>query len=281
MHNTELSARVFDCSDSENYNISIWLLSNGFVFCIYSQEKNCVVHMSDLQPFDSDVAVNLRLMFERNELLKLRYKDVCVVYEARNYILVPYVIFDKQDVSGYWMLNFGKEPDAEHRVLTDYISMNESVLIYPVLEKILNEVKSIFVDAKIYSQQTLMIADALFKSKSENNEVLSVCVNDGFFDAVLADRGNLLLANSFDCRTADEFLYFVLNIFEQFRLNQQTSGIVLSGQVGENDVRMAELKKYVKRVSLATSPNGIVVPKEIQSKTDIHRYTALFNSFNI
>ena len=281
MQNIELSARAFDRSDSENYNISIWLLSNGFVFCIYSPERNCIVHLSDLQPLASDAAENLNVMFERNALLKLRYRKTRIVCEARNYTLVPAVIFDKQDVSRYWTLNFGKEPEAENRLLSDYISMNESVLLYSVPGKVVDAADTFFADAEICCQQAPVIADALFKSKSENGEVLSVCVNDGFFDVALADRGNLLLANSFDCRTADEFLYFTLNIFEQFRLNQQTSGVVLSGQVGEHDIRMAELKKYVKRVSLAASPNGIDVPKEIMNKADVHRYAPIFSSFNL
>lgn len=281
MQNIELSARAFNRSDSENCNISIWLLSNGFVFCIYSLERNCVVHLSDLQPLASDAAENLKAMFEQNPLMKLRYRKVRIVCEARNYTLVPAVIFDKQDVNRYWTLNFGKEPEAESRLLSDYISMNESVLLYSVPGKVVDAASSVFADAEICCQQAPVIADALFKSKSENGEVLSVCVNDGFFDVALADRGNLLLANSFDCRTADEFLYFTLNIFEQFRLNQQTSGVVLSGQVGERDIRMAELKKYVKRVSLATVPNGIDVAKEILNKADAHRYAPIFSSFNL
>jgi hypothetical protein len=44
---------------------------------------------------------------------------------------------------------------------------------------------------------------------------------------------------------------------------------------------MAELKKYVKRVSLAASPNGIDVPKEIMNKADVHRYAPIFSSFNL
>jgi hypothetical protein len=68
------------------------------------------------------------------------------------------------------------------------------------------------------------------------------------------EKGVLTLHNVFKYHSQEDFIYFILSVFEQLKFNPETTPILLSGWITALNTEVAVLKKYIRNVEWEERP---------------------------
>ncbi len=88
----------------------------------------------------------------------------------------------------------------------------------------------------------------LEKIKWTDESCVQIWVRPKLMDVVVLTRGNIVLVNSYDYQTVEDFTYFTLNIFQQLGLNKEEYPVKLYNSENCPELKQ-HLDKYLKSVS--------------------------------
>ena len=88
----------------------------------------------------------------------------------------------------------------------------------------------------------------------------------------------LLLFNVFEYHSKEDFIYYVLFVFEQLNLDVETTPIKLSGQIEKDDDIYSILYTYVRHIGFITTHCAYEVTSTIENK-NLHHHYLILNSF--
>jgi hypothetical protein len=94
-------------------------------------------------------------------------------------------------------------------------------------------------------------------SKNNDDRKMFVHVSDSHFEIVVVQNQQLLLFNTFDYKTPEDFIYYILFAAEQLQLNPEHFQLELLGKIAENDSLYNIAYQYIRNVSLLDVSNVI------------------------
>lgn len=241
-----ISGKTFSPSHTQQYALSIRFTPDGFCFAILDEEGRLLHYTHDPQ-------ANVSL--SSFELLQNSFRNVYLCCDSCDYTLLPKTIFQEQDIPHYWKINFGTNISSDD-VYYNEVRLLDVVNLFGVDKELLAEVRRLFPSASLVHRQTMQIHRSVRKNKQEGGKQVFLYMNKGAVDVVLVEKGALLLANTFRYHSDDEFLYFVLNVFDQLKLDQYHIPTLVAG-VLENDEKVAKLRRYLKNVAVDNGTEGV------------------------
>ena len=272
----EIPDRSFELSQTARYTLVFRFIPDGFCFIIFNGLENKVLYFAEITEKNKDLFILFKKNATKLPVLKKKFKKIFFIWDTTLYTLLPDSIFEKENVTKCWKLNFGELNEQTHSLFSDKLKLQNIVNIYAIPLNIVNLVTEIFPSVRFLNQQSIHIISSLFECRRENSSRVYLQIHPDFFDALLIQQGKLMLANSFRFQNTDEFLYFAINLFEQFHLNQYETTVVLSGEIGNSDPKVKALQRYLDTIvfkKLSVEILGIN-PEKTGNST---RYINLFN----
>ncbi|MCQ2218925.1 MAG: DUF3822 family protein [Paludibacteraceae bacterium] len=269
---TEIADKAFDLSNTLEYTMSIRFIPNGFCFIVYARKHDGILYFLEVaEPGKSSVEV-LRDYSQSHPVLKSSFSQVLFLEEDSVYELVPMGIFQDSDATAIWKLTHGElAPTMQLNV--DSLKILDVNLIYALQSDLVQSVQSCFPTVRFLNRQSLFIQTSVMENRKHSDSNLFLNLHAGFVDVVVVTGGKLQMANSFAYRNTDEFLYFVLGIYDLFGLDQYKSVTTVAGIV--DDELMAALMRYLKNIRVAARPSSLLGSFEKVEKPE--RYLNLFN----
>jgi hypothetical protein len=77
-----------------------------------------------------------------------------------------------------------------------------------------------------------------------------VHMNENHFEIIVVQNQKLLLFNSFEYKTPEDFIYYILFTAEQLQLNPENFNLELLGNIQEDDVYYKIAYQYIRNVTL-------------------------------
>ena len=282
----ELYDNSFDKSKSLSYHISIQLCLNGYSLCILDTVWNkyiCIKHIN----FDNNVDKNkfsqiVDNAFNNEELFKLKYKSSKAIIISSRSTLIPFPYFDKYRAKEYFSFNNHINPLDE--IHYNKLLKSESYNVFTVHTEVVSLFYKYFNKIELFNQASSFIENSLvpLDKFEETNKIqkLSVHINiyKSFFDIVVTNISKLLFFNSIKYNNSNDFVYFILNIYKQLKLDQNSVSVTFSGELTVDDNRLHLLKKYIKDVK-AGKQNEIYTYSKSFGELLRHQYYNLFNLY--
>ena len=103
-------------------------------------------------------------------------------------------------------------------------------------------------DVKFYSQASPFIEFFSSKSRLGNNRKMYAHLRKDAVDVYGYERGRLLLANSFECRSTPDRVYYLLYIWKQLGFEQERDELHLTGDLNDKELLLPELRKFIRQV---------------------------------
>jgi hypothetical protein len=97
---------------------------------------------------------------------------------------------------------------------------------------------------------TILVKKVLDISKNIEEIQCFVHVADTHFEIVITQNQKLLLYNSFEYKTAEDFIYYILFTAEQLHLNPEHFKLQLLGKIEETDTLYTLAYKYIRNTNL-------------------------------
>lgn len=184
------------------------------------------------------------------ELLE-KYSEILVLHDNSFNTFVPQAYFNEDDLGVYLQYNikvfstdffaFDELPQLEmNNVYVPYVNINNYLI-----DKF---------GAFTYQNINTGLVDFVLNKSTSNSETeVFVHVQKEHFEIIAAQNGKLMLFNSFEYATEQDFIYYILFVFEQLQLNPENTKLNLLGQINENDKLFKQAYTFIRNVNLVES----------------------------
>lgn len=238
-------------SNLTNLELSIQISLSGLSFCIFQRDTHTIVKIKDVRfkkkvnPLD--VLDKLKHVFNTESLAENTYDAITIIHDNELSTLVPKPLFNENCIADY--LKFNSKILASDFITYDELVINDSINVYVPYININNFIYDQFGAFTFKHVSTVLIENILYIEKNASSPKVYVNISDSYFETVIVDKAKLILYNTFDYNTPEDFIYYILFTTEQLKLNPETYQLVFIGDVTEDDDLYAIAYKYIRNVS--------------------------------
>ena len=217
-------------ADTKKYKLSIQVSLDGFSFSIFNSETNKFLSIESVS-FEyvkntADVCLLIKSFFTNHSWLNQEFESVIIIFESSKFTLIPAPLFEESEKDIYSKFNF--TIPADHEVFYDKLTNLDAFNLYIVPGQLNETLKELFPSHQLISQSSILIESLLIINKNLTSQKRAfVNVRNSFLDIVFTDGRKLLYYNTFQYKTPEDFMYYVMFVFEQLHLNPEEIEMVL------------------------------------------------------
>ena len=229
-------------------SLSILISQDGLSYSIYDIDDKKIQALVSMQ-FEVNKADEIRKFIEDEGLKDAQFENINIVYATRNVTIVPDVIFDENSAESIYALNRRISPDDEIRY--SRLPKSETVIIFAIEKEFSSLLDELFPRYNLYPQSYPLIETGLTKTKiseKPNRQRMLVQVFEDFFEILVIDKGQIVNYNTYNYKSANDILYFIVNNFEQLGLSQEDCEVAFSGFIEQDSLTVIHLKKFIRTV---------------------------------
>ncbi len=263
-------------SFSKEFNkLSIQVSLNGFSFCVVDTINGAIVK-SELVSFAGEqtpyhLKKKLASLFNKYNLNKDKFSEVVVIHRNKLFSFVPKSLFDEAEMPNY--LKFNAKILANDHIVFDELDNYDMVNVYVPFVNINNYIYELFGEFIFKHSGTVMVESLLSNQSNVNEPQCFVHVTQKEMEVAIISQKKLLLYNSFNFNSKEDFIYYLLFTLEQLKLDTETIKLKLFGSIEEGDLLYNICYSYVKHVS-------IFVPSNPTYLTELNKTSVDFTILN-
>lgn len=244
-------------TQTNHHTLSIQFSLDGFSFCI--SNSNTVSYFST---YTFEETVNsletllekIKHIFSTDANLHHHFENVLVIHQNNLNTLVPNDFFDDNKLASY--LNFNIKILPTDYITFDPIDEISAKNIYIPYVNINNYLFQNFGEFEFKHHSSILI-EKLIQKNDNNEKVVFVNVSKNTLDIIVLEQKNLILYNSFSFITEEDFIYYILFIFEQLQLNKEVIQLYFIGEISAESALYKITFKYIKNINFLSSKASI------------------------
>lgn len=265
--------------NTENYRLSIQLSLDGFSFTTLdtiSGKFNSFYYESLNDGIDMDDYLSSIENFLEKDFFAEQYKDISIVLESPQSTLIPSVVFEKEKLKQIFEFNHTLPDD--NALNYNKIRNSEIYCIFSIPSFIATLLINKFKRYNMYHQSTPLIEDALMKSSEfVTTHKVFVNVSKTLFDIlVCSENGEVKLFNSYETKSPTDVVYFIVNCFEQLKLDRKETPLLLTGIYDLKSEIVSQLERFISNVEHESLKRQNYEFEPIFKKIPVSRFPNLF-----
>ena len=223
------------------YNLSIRFSSDGFYLYITDDKRKQISSNKvacDCMNLSEDV---LSDVLSNVPEFGLNYSSVDITIESEQYTVIPAPLFSETHMSDYLKLQHSSIKDNTP-ILFNKLAIWNAVVIFSCPIAIEAVVRKILPEIEL----THHLVDFANNSISlQNSSSMNVNVRKTLIDVFVTKSGLLTLVNTYKYNSNEDFLYHIMNIYDQLSLDTENCGITLHNLHNKNDLQEL-ISKYIR-----------------------------------
>lgn len=262
-----------------NLELSIQLSLSGLSFSTLHRETNTITALKQIN-FDKklnplELLDQLKHVFNTDNALQNNFDSIFVIHDSELSTLVPKPLFSEDCLADY--LKFNSKILKSDFITYDDIAINDSVNVYVPYININNFIYGKFGAFTFKHISTILIEHVLLLEKHTNIPKVYVNVSNNHFEIIVVNNTKLLLYNTFDYSTKEDFIYYILFTAEQLELNPETLNLIFIGDIDSKDELYIIAYKYIRFVFLGNREDNYKYNDNAQPQSN-HSNFALIKS---
>lgn len=207
-------------------------------------------------------------------ILTKSFDEVMVIHDNNLNTFVPNSLFDVHFLASYLQYNTKVfETDFfTHDVIFPYEMNNVYVPFVNINNFLLDQYETF----EYQNANSILVKQLLDLSKNKEEKQVFVHIQKEHFEIVVVKNQQLLLFNSFQYNTPEDFIYFILFTCEQLQLNPETISVQLFGNCSEEDAFYKIAFKYIRNCTLLDVSNKASILDV--SSTELRNHFILYHS---
>ncbi|MEL7020716.1 MAG: DUF3822 family protein [Bacteroidota bacterium] len=263
----------FDKQQTAQYKLSI-LLGMDSLFYAISSGNNELLVVKDIPMsafLDTATAVTeFNTICQQDQLLQSTYRQVKIGLFSPISTLVPQRLFDPTKISSYLKT---VTPIEEHQHISrDELPTMDLSNVYAVDNLWEEQLSQRFDKCKVHHQNTLLLRSFQRLQRGKSGYALYAHVSKTFVQLYLYEGTSLLLSNIYNYKSPEDFVYYVLLIYDQFSLSPTELPVQLSGQLKKESTLYSLLYRYVKAVQFVRVDQLVEIGPNFRRATHPHQY---------
>lgn len=228
--------------NTNNSNLFVLIGANRFSYFISTPEKQVVIQESQI--VDSESLTNV---IKKDLSLNNDFAQVTVGFISPYMTLVPHIIYQEEIASSYLENSF--RIPHQHYLLTDNLANLQCQNVYLAPIEIYNFFQNKFNNVRYFQSGTSLLLAWQNRSIQLKEHSVYINVVGDHFQIGAFDHGKLLLSNTYEFKTAKDFIYYTLLVFDQLGLNVEKTKLFLSGEVMKASEIYNLLYRYIRDIN--------------------------------
>ncbi|MFN2458028.1 MAG: DUF3822 family protein [Chitinophagaceae bacterium] len=255
-------------AESGNDTGNVLLMEVGEDYCCYafcdetSKSVNKLKYLSLKTLNNYDVVEQI---LKKENLAAETLNRICICSALHPAILFPKQYFNEEVAATFLTVTY----DLKNvRIAQDEVSELGLILLYALPEKLLQPLHNNNVQY-IHAYST-----SLKSSKQSDGETdISVHFTPKYFRVILKKQQQLNLVQTYSYTVPLDVVYYLIRMFDEFKLSQQETHIILSGLIQEDSALFKELHGYFLNVHFDLPGDNTVDQQEYPQ----HFFTSMYN----
>ncbi|MGN6645907.1 MAG: DUF3822 family protein [Cytophaga sp.] len=266
------------------YHLSFQVNFELFRICVIDGESNRCLFLEDYKLFDiyttSDLLDQLDILFEDHVLIKAGFwKSITLGIKNTQFSLVPESLFERDYLKEYLILNttLDREADEEYHFFKQ--KQTEAINVFATNNRLTDWFRKTYPlkQIRVIHHTSSMIEGILLqKDLAPAEKSVYIQVEQYFLTITVKEGKKLIFCNSFTFNTSEDFVYFILFVFDQLELNPEKCPVIVFGEITHDSESFSKLYKYIRNLSFGSKPEFIRFGYQFDEVFD-HRYFDLYN----
>ncbi|MHC1778477.1 MAG: DUF3822 family protein [Lentimicrobium sp.] len=266
--------RLFDQALTTQYSLSIRIDPDGLSFSVYSHLVSRFIALESINLQNSTafssgesakalIIDRLNDFFNQHPWILKPFRHTCLLINSLCYTLVPHALYDPSQKETY--LDFVHNHVKSGIILDHFLNSAEAWVVFSINKNLSELLNRNFSNAKLLHHAGAMIETLLPRYRhSELRNPVFVNIRTGSFDIIVLKEGKLLYCNSFEWKTNEDLVYYLIFVLDQLNLNPENVPVILSGGIDPESLLFELIQRYIRHVDLiknpASSVPGISIP---------------------
>ena len=262
--NKRIKDDTFDVDNISQYNLFIQISNTMFRICVTDTERNRCLLLEDYKldaiNFPEQLITQLELIYDDHHVLKAGYwKSIKVAMKGMNFSLIPNSLFDKNYLKEYLSLNCTLNTEPEEGFYYYSQKSTDAVNIFSADKKIISWFTKMYPskNVQVVHHTAPLIEGVMFNGNDLAERTMFLHVEQNYLTILVKNKKTLEFCNTFYFSTAEDFIYYVLFVFDQLNLNQEQTAVTVWGEVTHDSLVYNKLLKYIRDVSFGEKPSSM------------------------
>mgnify|MGYP001593266803 FL=1 len=146
--------------------------------------------------------------------------------------------------------------ETEEKIVYDTLRNAGAKNIYVLPDSVRIIFRHYFPQSKIFHHTSVLTEGLLMQYKKNTDKKIFANFHQSYFEVVLLNGSELMFCNTFPYQNPEDVAYYLLFVFEQMKLNSDSTKLVLSGQTDKISDIYSLLCNYIRNICFASRPEG-------------------------
>jgi len=240
-------------NNSVNYNNSsslvIHINDNWVVFCLFNKTKLVDInkinflHEKKSAFILKTIKKYLKSFSKKNTPIKVK-----LIYYNKSSALVPHYLFDDKNSLNY--LKYNTRIQINDLAANDLILEDQINNVYIPYTDINNYIFEKFKAFDFYHYSSVLLEKLSNELTDNFSQKVFLNINNSFIDILYFKNKQLIFFNSFDYKSKEDILYYLLFTFSELSLNPDNIHLVCCGLIDLDSELYALLYNYIRNIEL-------------------------------
>jgi len=270
----EISESDFSRKLSSNYELSILHRMDSFVFMATDQQqrllllRDCRLETSVDNP--GARVEELQRYIAQDSFLRQSFRSIRMGIVTEKYTLIPNRLFNPQEKNTY-LEQITILPD-DWQTKSDDLNGLAAQNVYAYPTKMLQFAREHFPGSRIYHIASAFLLAHRSLPDLLNGQKVFAHIWNRQFQLIYYEGRELQFVNMFSYHSSNDFIYYLMLLFDQFDLDPQTVPVYLSGQINTDSEIYRLLTRYVQEVATMPAPAFLSLGKAFHANPAYHYY---------
>lgn len=278
--NQKIKDDKFNVDLISQYNLSLQISRDVFRICVTDTGNNRCLLLEDYQftnVIDTpQLIAQLEKIYDEHHVLQAGYwKTIKLSIKNENFSLIPSSLFDKDYLKEYITLNCsikGKEVYYHKQKTTDTVNIfaADKDIIFWFNAKYPHK------SLKLFHYTSPFIEGVMIDKSSEAEKSMYIVTEKNYLTILVKRNKKMELCNTFRYQSTEDYVYFVMFIFDQLKLNPETTPVTMWGEIVPDSPIYNKLFKYIRNINFGNRPTSLSFGYQFDEVFD-HRFYDLYS----
>lgn len=235
--------------------LSVLVQNQGLTYIIQEDTTDKLLALRYKKNIDSeDFESSLRYFLESCLELQSSFVKQTIVYATPKVTIIPSALYDKHTLQLFFSANYALESYEE--VKSHKLHQSESVMVYSIPQVLQKQCEHALGSGLHFMPEAApFIEMSSMHNKLSHDKTVYVNVQHSYIHVLVLQGQKIILLNSYNYTNNNDYVYYIMNVYEQLQLHPLEQKLYLSGLISEESRYFDSVKMFIKHVSIMPIPH--------------------------